>query len=179
MAEGNYAEMSNNPSLHVKLPEYEAQYHSTIFKLTLSMKRRLSPQVTEVSAQPLPSPAGAGEVRDLLRRLVEIDAESREILCKVFALLEKDETLEKYVQKRIEDPKVSRMWELVEQVLACQEQDTNLNELIMGEDNSSNDSTYDRSIQDSDEIRDQETMNERFKVKNLANGSSSATTSAK
>ncbi|KNA18089.1 hypothetical protein SOVF_074060 [Spinacia oleracea] len=168
--ENNTSESHEKGHQHLELPEYDIGRQSTIYKLTLSMKRRFSPQV--VGAQ-TPSPEGAGEVRDLLRRLVEIDNESRKLLVKVFSLLEKDESLESYVKKRIEDPKVSRMWLLVEQVLACQEGDTNFNQVIMGDDNSIEDgnyTTYDvKSIKEKDEIGE-EKRNERFKVRNITSG---------
>ncbi|KAL2935166.1 Chemotaxis response regulator protein-glutamate methylesterase 1 [Bienertia sinuspersici] len=122
------------------------------------MKKRLfNPHLVGGETQ---SPEGAKEVRDMLQRLVEIDNESREILSKVFSLLEKDEKLENYVKKRIDDPKVSRMWQLVEQVLACQEEDTNFDDY----------SAYDeKSIKEIDEIGG-ELRVDRFKVKNIASG---------
>uniref|UniRef100_A0A803MQK4 Uncharacterized protein n=1 Tax=Chenopodium quinoa TaxID=63459 RepID=A0A803MQK4_CHEQI len=169
MTEKNYLDKESNiQAHHLELPEYDTNHHSTIYKLTLSMKRRFSPQV---GAQ-TPSPAGAGEVRGLLQRLVEIDNKSRELLGKVFSLLEKDESLETYVKKRIEDPKVSRMWQLVEQVLACQEGESNLNEVIKGDDNSSNYDIYystNKSIIEIDEL-EEEKRNERFKVRNISSG---------
>ncbi|KMT06330.1 hypothetical protein BVRB_7g160120 [Beta vulgaris subsp. vulgaris] len=182
MAEINNANESNKRAHHIELPKYDVQDHSTIYKLTLSMRRRFSPaQVGGDSA----SPVEAREVRELLQRLVEIDSESRGILCKLFSLLEKDETLENYVKNRIEDPKVSRMWQLVEQVLACQEgDDTNLDEMIMAEDDPSNYSTYDnKSIKEGNETKDEMRI-QRFRVRNIDSGpgiedrSSSSTSAA-
>uniref|UniRef100_A0A803N6S9 Uncharacterized protein n=1 Tax=Chenopodium quinoa TaxID=63459 RepID=A0A803N6S9_CHEQI len=169
MAEKNNLDKESNiQAHHLELPKYGTNHHSTIYKLTLSMKRQFSPQV----CTPIPSPEGAGEVRNLLQRLVEIDNESRELLGKVFSLLEKDESLETFVKKRIEDPKVSRMWQLVEQVLACQEGESNLNEVIKGDDNSSNYDTYstNKSIIENDGL-EEEKRNERFKVRNISSGS--------
>uniref|UniRef100_A0A803N6T0 Uncharacterized protein n=1 Tax=Chenopodium quinoa TaxID=63459 RepID=A0A803N6T0_CHEQI len=103
MAEEIFAEEGNK---HVRrglsLPEYSVKDRNTIYKLTLSMKKRFNPQDNTSETT---SPVEAGEVRNLLDRLVEIDNESRVLLSKVFPLLEKDENLEEYVKKRIEDPK--------------------------------------------------------------------------
>uniref|UniRef100_A0A803MQK8 Uncharacterized protein n=1 Tax=Chenopodium quinoa TaxID=63459 RepID=A0A803MQK8_CHEQI len=109
----------------LSLPEDSAQDRNPIYKLRLSMKRRFSPQ--EGASSETTSPVEAGKVRDLLNRLVEIDNETRVLLSKVFLLLEKDDNLEEYVKKRIEDPKVSKMWRLVKQVLAFQEGEASAN----------------------------------------------------
>lgn len=163
MAEDNYSNDGNKRvDRRLSLPEYGDQDRNTIYKLTLSMKRRLSPQ----ESMDTPSPVEAGEVGNLLHRLVEIDNESRKLLCKVFKLLEKDETLEAYVKERIEDPKVSKMWELVEQVLAQQDMELNLNDYDKY-------ITNDRSIKEKDE-KDKEKANDRFKVKNIGSGNEPA-----
>ncbi|KAK9734227.1 hypothetical protein RND81_04G124200 [Saponaria officinalis] len=132
------------------------------------MKKSLSPQTTNT-----PSPQGSWELKNMFQRLVEIDTESRQLLIKVFSMLEKDDKLENYFKKRIEDPKVSRMWELVEQVLACQhELPNNIDELV----NNNNDdynacikyncTTNNKGIMDRDEDYEELKL-DRFRIRTL------------
>uniref|UniRef100_A0A803MQK7 Uncharacterized protein n=1 Tax=Chenopodium quinoa TaxID=63459 RepID=A0A803MQK7_CHEQI len=161
MAEEINGEESNKQVQRgLSLPEYSVKDRNTIYKLTLSMKKRFSPQE---STSETTSPVEAGEVRDLLNRLVEIDNESRVLLSKVFSLLEKDENLEEYVKKRIEDPKISKMWQLVEQVLAFQENELNVKDMIMNDGDDLSDYVInEKGIKEKDEP-ETEKKNERFK----------------
>jgi len=150
----------NNNSHHLSLPEQEK---NTLYKLRVSMKKRLSPQ----HSVDTPSPQGSSELNDMLQRLVEIDTESRELLIRVFSMLEKDEKLENYIKTRIEDPKVSRMWELVEQVLSCQD---NVNDYDYDYDY--NNSVVNKGIKERDENEnenEEELKLGKFKIRNLNN----------
>ena len=129
------------------------------------MNKKLSPQSSQEESS---SPEAAQELRNLLQRFVEIDIESRDLLRRVSSLLDKDERLEHYMKERIEDPKVSRMWQLIEQVLlACQDEErSNFDELVV-----KNDSTADPSASATDKAikgnAAEETKPYRFKVRNL------------
>jgi len=149
--------------------EEDTQESATIYQLRASMNKKLSPQ----SCQESSSPEAAQELRNLLRRLVEIDVESRELLKRVSSLLEKDERLEHYMKERIVDPKASRMWQLIEQVLACQEQEhSDLDELV-AKGGTGNPSATDKALKGNAIA---ETKPDRFKVKNLiSNGGEEGT----
>ncbi|KAK9734228.1 hypothetical protein RND81_04G124300 [Saponaria officinalis] len=148
----NYNNKNNIHSNHLSLPQQETHEQHTIYKLRLSMKKSLSPQTTNT-----PSPQGSWELKNMFQRLVEIDTESRQLLIKVFSMLEKDDKLENYFKKRIEDPKVSRMWELVEQVLACQHElpNNNIDELVSN-----------KGIMDRDEDYEELKL-DRFRIRTL------------
>lgn len=129
------------------------------------MNKKLSPQSSREESS---SPEAAQELRNLLQRLVEIDVESRELLRRVSSLLDKDNRLEHYMKERIEDPKVSRMWQLIEQVLlACQDEErSNFDELVVKNDSTANPSAtfMDKAIKGNAK---EEAKPGRFKVRNL------------
>ncbi|KAJ8440509.1 hypothetical protein Cgig2_022950 [Carnegiea gigantea] len=122
---------------HLQLMEEDTQESATIYQLRASMNKKLSPQSSQEESS---SPEAAQELRNLLQRLVEIDVESRDLLRRVSSLLDKDDRLEHYMKERIEDPKVSRMWQLIEQVLlACQDEErSDFDELVVKNDSTAN-----------------------------------------
>ncbi|GMH26325.1 hypothetical protein Nepgr_028168 [Nepenthes gracilis] len=109
-----------------------------------------------------PSPEDASQMRILLRRLEEINAESRQLLEQLFRLLEKDMRLEKYIRRRLDDPSVSHMWELVERILAHNQGPVNLDELMR---TGSDDAVHKGIVSDDD--RDKEDRLEKFKIRTL------------
>lgn len=150
---------------HLELMEEDTQESATIYQLRASMNKRLSPHSSQEESS---SPEAAQEMRKLLQRLVEIDIESRELLRRVCSLLDKDDRLEHYMNERIEDPKVSRMWQLIEQVLlACQDEEhSNFDQLVVKNDSTANPggSAVDKAIKGNET---EETKPYRFKVRNL------------
>ncbi|CAO2822994.1 unnamed protein product [Amaranthus hypochondriacus] len=111
-------------------------------------------------------PKAGEEVRDLLQRLVEIDSESRRIIVKMTSLIAKDDKIESYVYRRIDDPKSSRMWELIVQLVGMR----NVDQIIMNEEEMIKSSNKSINVEDgmNGVIR-----NDAFKVKNLLNGTES------
>ncbi|GMH09952.1 hypothetical protein Nepgr_011793 [Nepenthes gracilis] len=111
------------------------------------------------------TPATPSPLRMILHRLEEIDIESKELLKKLFSMLEKDMRLEAYVKRRLDDPKVSDMWRLVEVILAAK-QGTISSDLLMNSvdgDGIVNNGVKTRSTDD----EEGRIKLERFKVKTL------------
>lgn len=99
--------------------------------------------IAESVANPLSpmtqSPAGSGELRSILQRLELMEMESRDLLQRLFSMVQTDARLERYIRKRLQDPKVSRIWELVEQILASQQGRLDIERMLNDNGDSSDD----------------------------------------
>ncbi|GAB4833465.1 hypothetical protein Ancab_031708 [Ancistrocladus abbreviatus] len=111
-----------------------------------------------------PSPAGAARMKSLLRRLEEINIESLELLKELFSMLEKDMRLERYIRRRLEEPKVSHMWELVEQILATKQGHVDFDELFDAPDDQT---TMDKGVKLARDDHESGLRPERFKIRML------------
>ncbi|GMH09951.1 hypothetical protein Nepgr_011792 [Nepenthes gracilis] len=111
-----------------------------------------------------PSPEGARQMKKLLQRLEEINNESRELLNQLFGMLEKDMRLEKYIRRRLDDPRVSYMWEMVEQILVAKHGPINLDDgQLMNHLNN----FVDKGVISDDELETSGARLQRFKIRTL------------
>ncbi|GAB4833456.1 hypothetical protein Ancab_031699 [Ancistrocladus abbreviatus] len=157
------------------MAQKDEEHTKTRLPIAVAGRLRLEPylgvahQTTELPPPPAqtPSPAEAGQMKDVLRRLEEINTESQALLKRLFSMLNRDARLERYIKSRLEDPKVSHMWELVEQILATNRGPVNFDELMTA---SSDDDSMDKSVKTSESVGDDTDGThclERFKVRTL------------
>ncbi|GAB4833460.1 hypothetical protein Ancab_031703 [Ancistrocladus abbreviatus] len=103
-----------------------------------------------------PSPAGAARMKEFAAAL--------ELLKELFSMLEKDMRLERYIRRRLEEPKVSDMWELVEQILATKQGHVDFDELFDAPDDQT---AMDKGVKLARDNHESGVRPERFKIRML------------